>query len=362
MSTEHHEATPVNASEHSVSESFTRRFARLFEGLDCGYGKYNALQPPDEKGKIVGKNRGWVAQPLTLENYRQHLAGEFGLGVAPIRADSTCVFGAIDIDVYDGLDHLELIRKLKESQIPLIVCRSKSGGAHIYAFASEPVPAAKMSAKLKEIGRILGYGGTETFPKQTQIIEHEDGKLTASWVNLPYYGPLTNLRYALNDVGDPYELEEFLDLAERRRQPLGWFEKPLPERASELPQGPPCLQHLVQIGFAEGIRNNGLTALAVYYKKADPDSWKERVNQANDKYMKPPLPPEEVKNTIKSAGRKEYSYKCNDIPLCQHCNKELCRTREYGVGFKRSRGKQSHADLLLALAADFEFFQRRSTE
>lgn len=45
-----------------------------------------------------------------------------------------------------------------------------------------------------------------------------------------------------------------------------------------------------------------------------------------------PLPLNEVNTVAKQCSRKDYAYKCSDAPVNAHCNKELCRTRKYGVG------------------------------
>ena len=50
--------------------------------------------------------------------------------------------------------------------LPLIVCRSKSGGAHVFLFTKENIPASLMQSKLKEMAIILGYEGSEIFPNK----------------------------------------------------------------------------------------------------------------------------------------------------------------------------------------------------
>ena len=85
------------------------------------------------------------------EHYAEHLAGKLGLGLVPVRRDGTCRFAAIDIDI-DSIDHPALLQKVLARKLPLTVCRSKSGGAHLYLFMKEPGqsaatarPAAPMS-------------------------------------------------------------------------------------------------------------------------------------------------------------------------------------------------------------------------
>jgi hypothetical protein len=58
--------------------------------------------------------------------------------------DDACLWGAIDIDQYP-LDHSEVLKRLSRLELPLVVCRSKSGGAHLYLFFKEFVEAERCS-------------------------------------------------------------------------------------------------------------------------------------------------------------------------------------------------------------------------
>ncbi len=39
-----------------------------------------------------------------------------------------------------------------------------------------------------------------------------------------------------------------------------------------------------------------------------------------------------MNDMIRSAGKKNYSYKCKDQPICDVCNREVCLKKEFGVG------------------------------
>jgi hypothetical protein len=308
----------------------TEKFQSVFDGFREAYGVYNGVSEQRTDGKLLGSDRRTVRGELGQAQYAAHLQGSSRLGVIPIAKGNTCVFGAIDVDIYDGLDHVEFVRRLRRFHLPLIVCRSKSGGAHLYAFASEPVPAANMQRRLKEIASFLGHGSAEVFPKQSVILD--DGKDLGSWINLPYFGGIQGLCYALHpETGDAMDVGEFLAAADAAKAPPGWFVTPL-SVAPDLPQGPPCLQHLVQLGFPPGTRNSGLFNLGVYARKVDPDNWKTMVDNFNQQHMQPPLGSEEVTGIVKSLNRKTYRYRCNDQPICGHCDTALCRTRKFGVG------------------------------
>jgi hypothetical protein len=71
----------------------------------------------------------------------------------------------------------------------------------------------------------------------------------------------------------------------------------------------------------------------VHYKKAVPgEGWERATEKANHDLFSDPLSSAEVQKTIKSVGKKDYRYKCNEHPLAQHCNIAKCRTRKFGVG------------------------------
>jgi hypothetical protein len=309
------------------------KFKSIFLGLEIAYGQY---QPGErgENGKQKGKAfivRGDVTDSLWID----HLKGKGpALGIIPITEDNSCRWGCIDIDEYN-FDHLSLIQSIRKLNLPLIVCRSKSGGAHVFLFTKENIPASLMQSKLKQMAIILGYEGSEIFPKQTEIlVERGD---TGNFLNLPYYNEMKGLRYAINDNGAGCTLEEFYKLydlwacSKEDVQNIKTEEKKIEEA---FPGGPPCLNKLAAIGFGEGSRNNALFNIAVYYKQSKPDSWEDEIVKANHKYMEPPLSNNEVQQLIKSVNRKGYDkYRCKDAPINAVCQASLCRTKRFGVGF-----------------------------
>lgn len=302
-----------------------------FAGLDRAYGTYNLARVQTRED---GKKNGEAVtkrEAVTEELWQSHLAGkEPGIGIIPIRDGNDCVFGAIDIDVYDGLSHTAILKKLRDAKIPLIVCRSKSGGAHLYLFCSEPTPASVVRGKLSEIAGLLGYGNCEVYPKQTQILS-EKGDI-GQWINMPYFGGQRTMRYAITEDGNALSPEDFLLVADKLQVEKTWFDEKL-VIAQDFADGPPCLQALSQEGYPPGTRNNGLYNIGVYMKMAHPDDWETELAAANQRFMLPPLPPNEVQSSItRSLNKKDYHYKCKDEPICRFCNATLCRTRKYGVG------------------------------
>ena len=303
------------------------KFREVFAGLDSVYGTYK-IEKTNDKNKKVGK-AVVVRQPPTDEIWKKHLEGvEPGLGIIPIRADNSCTWGAIDVDQYP-LDYQKLIDRIKNLELPLIVCRSKSGGAHAYCFVKTPVPAIEMQKYLTACAGLLGEAGREIFPKQAEIlVERGD---CGNFLNLPYHGGEKTLRYAFKDDASSASLEEFFEMYDQTVQD----ELVLPQ-APEKPEkpvsdGPPCLQALCTQGFPEGTRNNGLFSLGIYLKKAFPN-WQDKLLEFNHKYFDPPLGMQELQLVTKQLEKKDYKYKCKDEPIKSFCNPALCRQRKHGVG------------------------------
>ena len=311
----------------------TEKFKNIFEGLKIAYGQYQKGER-SENGKQQGK-AFIVRKNVSDDLWENHLQGKGpALGIIPIREDNACRWGCIDIDSYN-LNHSGLIQSIRHLNFPLIVCRSKSGGAHVFLFTKEFISAALMQNTLKKIAKVLGYEGSEIFPKQTEIlVERGD---TGNFLNLPYYNGTKGLRYAINDSGSSCTLEEFYDLydvyacTEAQVKEIKIEEKKIEEA---FPSGPPCLNKLASVGFGEGSRNNALFNIAVYYKQAHPDSWEDKIVEANLKYMEPKLSNSEVQQLIKSVNRKGYDkYRCKDAPINAVCQSGLCRTKRFGVGY-----------------------------
>ena len=326
------------------SLDLAKRFHTLFSGLERAHGTYNNIDNTREDGKRQGQAIT-KREPVTDALWADHLSGVNGIGIIPIRDDSTVVFGAIDVDVYAGLNLVALAASLRELKLPLVPCRSKSGGAHLYLFTKDPVPAAAMQDKLRGLAALLGYGTAEIFPKQTSMQPGTSD--IGSWINAPYAGGDDTNRYALNPDGDGLSAEEFLAYAEGCKVGPEWFSQPLRKSEGLLPDAPPCLQHLIEQGIPEGGRNKTLFNLAVYCRKAG-DDWQDKVQELNQRHLKPALPHAEVLTIIKSVSRKQYGYACSDVPLSSYCDKAQCMKRTLGIGAGGKGLVQGLADAITA--------------
>jgi hypothetical protein len=88
-----------------------------------------------------------------------------------------------------------------------MVFNSKSGGAHVFLFTKDFVPAKLMRDRLISISAVLGYGGAEVFPKQIELKSKDD---TGNFLNLPYFNHKNTVRYCFNSSGEAVTLPDFL--------------------------------------------------------------------------------------------------------------------------------------------------------
>jgi hypothetical protein len=302
------------------------KFKFIFEGLDVAYGQHRS-DGERADGKQEGKS--FIVKKL-LDNdlWQNHLDGKGpSLGIIPIMTDNTAKWGCIDIDVYP-IDYQKLINNIRKLHLPLVPCRSKSGGVHLFLFLKQKISAKLVRNKLREVAAFIGYSTAEVFPKQSSILISKGDY--GNFLNLPYYDSKKTRRYAYKDDGTAATYQEFLDL----------YEHHVVEEISKvtvkilegvIKDGPPCLQQLCTQGFPEGTRNNGLFNIGVYLRKFDADNWKTLLEQHNRDYMKPPLAAQEVVIVQKQLEKKSYHYKCKEPPINTYCNATLCRTRKHGI-------------------------------
>lgn len=305
-----------------------QRFMAAFQGFESAHGQ-TIIKGVRKNGKEEADSRV-IRTPLDKGHVEKHFEGTVGAGAIPINADNNCRFGCIDVDVYP-LDHAGLVRQCVALGIPAVVCRSKSGGAHIYFFTSTFITAADMRDKLGEIASSLGYGSAEIFPKQEKLlVERGD---VGNFINLPYFGGDRTLRPAYNHKGEELSLEEFLDfIDEQTVRPEEFMGLQLGSETDFMPECPPCLVKLTNMGIGEGNRNETMFNVGVMYQKMDPENWRGLLEQHNTQYVNPPLPASEIVQIQDQLSKKEYQYGCKKSPLKDYCNKSLCLTKAYGVG------------------------------
>lgn len=324
-------STACSASRDTTPLS--KQFDALFMGYRKAYGQFVVKQSSDT-GKMEGQARtirGDFDDTKWEKFWDLHITGKgSGLGVVPLTEDNKSHWGALDIDILN-INHAALEEKVTKLGLPLIVARSKSGGAHLYVFFTESVPADELMDLLSTWSGRLGYGGCETFPKQSHRTSEQD---IGNWLNMPYNGEYTS-RYAVID-GKDVTAKEFVDKALEMRvsfsDALKLKDDPAKENTNLFEEGPPCLQQIEAWGgFGEGTRNDGMFAVAVYLKKRFPDNWPDMLMEYNYKLCDPALPNKEIIGLIKSVKKKDYHYKCRQEPIRSFCNSNECTKRRYGI-------------------------------
>ena len=305
------------------------RFMNLFRGYELAHGQYR-VQTTEADGKKSGRALT-ISEPATIENFKEHLnGGEYILGVIMLKKNNSCNFGVIDIDIRgsgklnESLESLE--KKIRNT--PLILCRSKSGGAHLYLFADPEIAAVDMVNKLNEYAAHLGYGGAEIFPKQISRANDRD---RGNWINLCYWDGDKTERYAISN-GKKLILMQFVKLAEEKTATHDELMKSSFKLVEHFKDGPPCLQHIMTMGFPEGGRNSSLFNVGVYFRKKNPDDWQEDLMKFNYEHVGEPLPATEINGLIKAVLKKDYAYTCKQPPICNYCERSKCIKRDYGIG------------------------------
>lgn len=337
------------------------RIMALFTGHGGAHGTHG--EPTQVPGALkwqIKSTAKTVRDPVTLSLWEQHLRGERPLGVIPIDESGHCRWGSIDYDVYDG-DILAIVERVERAKLPLVPCRSKSGGIHLWLFLRFPTPAAALIIALRDMAAHLGLASekTDIFPAQQHILT-ERGDV-GNWILMPYagvlgapgaggYGGKLREQYGLKKTGAEMTLGEFIRRGEEAmldalpppratpKQPRGMNghnhgPAPVGEAPSvdDFSDGPPCLQHMIAHGILDDGRKRALFHMAVYYKRAA-QNWEVEIEQANHKWMSPPLPAEEVLGVIRSHKKKDYNYTCKQEPMQGHCDSSICRFRRFGVG------------------------------
>lgn len=303
------------------------KFFEIYAGLHRAHGKNQTSKLFDAKNKRKSKNQT-LHQPYTVSLWDAHLKGVDGLGVIPITDEATCNWGAIDVDIYP-LDLVELEQKVKSLNLPAVVLRTKSGGAHITVYFKEMQPCKDVRNRMAEFSFAMGLGEREIYPKQVKLANNND---VGNWLNMPYFNALGTgtERYAVIN-GEEATVDQFLEYVDTiRLDSIDDLEIPI--RSTEMDDGPPCLQRIIEIKAGPGERNSVLFNMGVYTRLKHESDWERELEKCNHEYLQPPLSHKEVGAMVKSLEKKNYTYTCNNVPISNHCNKEVCKNREFGIG------------------------------
>jgi hypothetical protein len=92
-----------------------------------------------------------------------------------------------------------------------------------------------MQTKLREVAAMLGYGSSEVFPKQAQVLSEQND--LGSWLNCPYQNATETDRFALQPNGDALSPEEFVVHAESLKVGPEFFSRSLDTAPPEFKDG-----------------------------------------------------------------------------------------------------------------------------
>jgi hypothetical protein len=338
----------------------------LFRGNERGHGfgeSFGIVEDPNKPGKKKYRKPangacGLHHRKADTQEFTEHLTGVRMIGNSGLMDDGKTWRGEFDIDDYE-LDYGELMQRVRSAGLPLVGCRTKSGGVRLIVFFTETIEALVVRSVLNSWRSLLGLGDTEVFPKQDAM---DNVEKYPSWTFLPY-GPQFDQfceQCGMNEQGGALLLEEWLDVCEknridkdtflkyangdgtgrvesggaRKRGTGKWVVSENYEATLEdtFYQGPPCLKILSRHG-APRFQHNYLFNCAIFLKKKYPDNWEEALEWANTHVLKPVGDRESLRGMIRDhKTRKGYHYLCKDQPICDYCDSEACRKKPYGVG------------------------------
>tara|TARA_R100000697_G_scaffold25174_1_gene33111 strand:+ start:1236 stop:2798 length:1563 start_codon:yes stop_codon:yes gene_type:complete len=313
------------------------KFKEIFLGLERAYGTFQPKESLREDNKAEGET--WIRKnPVEDSLWESHLKGLWpSIGIFPINDEDKCRWGCIDVDEYP-IDHVIIAQKIAGKNLPFIVTKSKSGGAHIFLFFKEYVNAGIVHHKIRDLASSMGLGHCEVFPKQEKLLRegNESDWEVGSFLNMPYHNGLDQTdRYAFDDKGNVLNLDGFLAEVENKSLTTEQLKKlSLKKEKSEFHDAPYCIEaYLTENGKVQkGSRDNFLFQYAVFAKKKYGESYEDEVHKFHHKNFEEALRPKEIEKIIKQADKKDWGYKCKDQPMCQFCNKSLCRIRKFGIG------------------------------
>jgi|SRR5579862_378151 len=159
----------MTATVTKLHASPAERMHALFGGAQAfGFDPETLKLSPDGKLR-PGKTFAWKNKKPTTALWEQHLRGKIAIGVQASKDDGPASFGSIDIDEYSA-DTAKIVAQIYRDELPLIPCRSKSGGLHLFIFASEPVPRDLIERALRSLAARLGISLNKIGGRGNEII------------------------------------------------------------------------------------------------------------------------------------------------------------------------------------------------
>lgn len=347
-----------------------KTFQELFAGRPDAHGYYGT--PEQQLGGVKREaKRGTLEEKVEQHHWDDHLNGVMGLGVVPVMHGDCVNWGCIDVDKYESLGALciKIEKRIQKLQLPLVVTRTKSGGAHCWVFFSKPAPAYQVIEKLKEWTKLIGFmpgQKVDIFPAQESIANLDAG----SWVNIPYFDNANNAqdRVGYGTNCKPLSLDDFVAHAnvrmihpadlDRADEGIETVEVAGEDVHVDHAQAPPCIQCMLSRGVVDS-RNNAMRQAGVYLSRAHPDDWKDRLMEMNQEVCDPPLAYAEMgpmARNIEQQGQRA-RYFCDRAPMVNNCDKGVCLTRDFGIGDKTHAGLDFEITKLTKHEGDEPFYE-----
>ena len=328
-----------------------KKYIDIFTGLKRNFGYANIkdgyTDPETGKLKLKQGDYGWASRPITDKDYQDHLLGVKSIGIQACDDEGMASFGAIDVDPeYKAFSPKKFLEVIKKYNLPIVPCKSKSGGLHLYVFLKEPAKATIIRNFLSTLLFTFKLdAATEIFPKQTELGTDEKGKpLNGNFINLPYYNKKE--RVALNLDGTSFTFEQFIQVVEVNQKTAKELEEfslthvkaVLQGGAKEFEDGPPCLQALSKEKLSDG-RDRFLYNYMVFAKKKYPDDWEQKIIEAARDYFEysKEWDDEKVRFKIRSWKKETKGHTCTEEPIVHHCMKAECVKRKYGINSDKNR-------------------------
>ena len=318
-------------------------FVKLFTGLTDNFGKADMSKVVfDTKRNKIKPPYVWTGYAITSTHYQEHLDGKISIGIQPCTREGKVSFGCIDVDPanYKDFKISALLFLIEKHKLPVVSCRSKSGGLHIYLFLKEEISAQTMRDSLTTFLLPLKLKPTtELYPKQVELID-----TPGQFINLPYQNKKETTRYALNKNNEPLSLEEFIKTAQDSQLTASKLndlvtkcnEDILKGGDPEFTDGPPCLQRLSINKLTDG-RDRFLYNYMVFAKKKYKDQWEDKVVSANQNYISPSFGNNIIQSKLRSWRKDTAGHTCNDDPIHDVCLKHICLQRPHGVISDRTK-------------------------
>ena len=327
------------------------RFSELFDGSKNKYGIFKPSGLKRSDGKVEGRYdwKEFPADGNELPMWQDHINGKESIGMVPIRKDSTCSFGVIDVDKIASPEEAnKVLEIIKSWNLPFTPFRSKSGGVHAYLFIDGSVQAKELKQRLTALSLKLGRpkNTIDIFPVQTRL--SEDGK--GNQINMPYFDYKNEdspKRWAIKNynINDLIPLEEFLTMpitkiTLKELQEVG---------IKKISDYPPCMDYYFENKVHEGERDKALLQFGCVARKMFGED-EDKIRDAMSKFMTDHFASNDgfdsnqfakkVSQTMKQRDKEDRKDEediwqvrnvCKQIADLGHCDKVGCRSRKFGL-------------------------------